>query len=342
MESLRNKTPLKNQMRYHSKKDGYSSMLSIILTILKILGIILLVLIITVFILLFIILFVPIRYEIKSTKKDKIQARARMHWFFHILRAEVTYQETLKYSVKALWFTFIDSSVEDDSGTKSDQETKDKKKFIHSKNTEYNKDNKDKKDKKDNNESDLLEPVSSGDKKIRKYKNNEESDENTNKKAKNSAVVHLIHKIKHKVHILIRKIRYTFNGICDKIKKVTQDIAYWKQLTEDPKCKAALKEAWKQMIRVLKSIRPRKFQADIILGTQDPSTLGQIMAWYGIFYPIYSYHIQIYPEFERVIFEYDAYLKGKITIFTILLAGIRLYFNKDIKYVIALFNREDK
>ena len=57
---------------------------SIILTILKILGIILLVLIITVFILLFIILFVPIRYEIKSTKKDKIQARARMHWFFHI------------------------------------------------------------------------------------------------------------------------------------------------------------------------------------------------------------------------------------------------------------------
>ncbi|MDD3660965.1 MAG: hypothetical protein PHT89_09615 [Lachnospiraceae bacterium] len=343
-------------------------MLSLLLTILKIIGTLLLILILTIIVLLVIVLFVPIRYEIRSTKKNNIIAFAKIHWLLHIVRAEVTYHDSLQYTVKVFWFRLLNSSDETSAKNNKNQKKKSKRDSKQNRKASKNPKNADKNGdniKRINSinninseiNTDINEKINTDinenikkDLENKNISSNKTSKEKTDyiesnqeeRNANKAGIRNPFLKLKQKCSDVIYKIRYTFKSICDKIKKVTEDAAYWKRMTEDPKCKAALKEAWKQLIHVLKSIRPRKLQAEIVLGTQDPGTLGNIMAWYGMFYPFYSYHIQLYPEFDRVIFEYDAYLKGRIRIFTILFAGVRLYFNKDIKYVIALFNREEK
>ena len=66
-------------------------MLSVILTILKVIGIILLIILGIIIILLCIILFVPVRYKASGTFDNDIHANARVTWLLHLVNVSVVY-----------------------------------------------------------------------------------------------------------------------------------------------------------------------------------------------------------------------------------------------------------
>jgi predicted CDP-diglyceride synthetase/phosphatidate cytidylyltransferase len=67
-------------------------MLGIILTILKYAGIILGSLLGIVLILLLLVLFVPVRYDLNGENKEKLQAKGKIHWLFHIVSFQISYE----------------------------------------------------------------------------------------------------------------------------------------------------------------------------------------------------------------------------------------------------------
>ena len=91
---------------------------------------------------------------------------------------------------------------------------------------------------------------------------------------------------------------------------------------------------------MLKSISPRKIRGSVLIGTGDPASTGQILAVYGMLYPLLGYHIDIVPDFEQQIIEGDLYVKGKITVFKALKTAWIVYFNKDLRRLIKLLKRE--
>lgn len=67
-------------------------MLEIILTILKYAALGLGVLLLVALALILLILFIPVRYEIKGEKEEKLTGRLRVHWLFHIVSFQTVYE----------------------------------------------------------------------------------------------------------------------------------------------------------------------------------------------------------------------------------------------------------
>lgn len=131
-------------------------MLSVVLTVLKIIGIVLLVIILTVLFLLALVLFVPIRYrldgDIPETELENgfdpksIFARFRFSWLLHIISGGITYPDQMEFEVKIFGIRILpkkekgnkkdsksdkndakDEIKEDEKGRKSDKkDTKEK------------------------------------------------------------------------------------------------------------------------------------------------------------------------------------------------------------------------
>lgn len=67
-------------------------MLEIILTILKFAGIGIGILLAVILLLLILLMFVPVRYDVKGENKEKLQAKGKIHWLFHILTFQIIYE----------------------------------------------------------------------------------------------------------------------------------------------------------------------------------------------------------------------------------------------------------
>jgi hypothetical protein len=96
------------------------------------------------------------------------------------------------------------------------------------------------------------------------------------------------------------------------------------------------------VLRLLKSIRPRKFAVNLHIGTGDPAQTGQICAVFGMIYPFIGNYVSIEPEMEEKIYEGDFCIKGHITVFMLLRAALVIFFDKDIKRLIAIVKKAEK
>ena len=92
---------------------------------------------------------------------------------------------------------------------------------------------------------------------------------------------------------------------------------------------------------MLKSIRPRKLTADLLVGTGSPDSTGYVMAVAGMLYPVFGKSVNITPDFENTIFEGRIFLKGKITVFVILLQALKIFMDKELRRLLKRLKRED-
>lgn len=142
-------------------------------------------------------------------------------------------------------------------------------------------------------------------------------------------IIGFIFNIKDKIISLIKK-------ICD----IWDNIEYYIEAINDERNKNAFALCKKQIFKVLKSIKPRKIKGNLRYGSDDPYNVGKMMSIYGILFPIIHDKIQVIPEYDEDIIEGDIYIKGKITVFVIIKAGVILFFNKDIRRMLKILKKE--
>ena len=139
---------------------------------------------------------------------------------------------------------------------------------------------------------------------------------------------------------ILRNIKYTILKIYDKIKHIVRNIRYYLAVIKSETFQRAYKVCSTQIVRLLKGILPKKLEGTLRIGTGDPASTGQVMAVYGILYPLLGDNIAITPDFEEQVIEGRLNIKGKITVFCILKTAWIIYFNKDLRRVMKLFKRE--
>jgi hypothetical protein len=115
---------------------------------------------------------------------------------------------------------------------------------------------------------------------------------------------------------------------------------YYQEIVESDVFQNSLRLCKDELFRVLKRLRPQKMQADLIIGMDDPATTGQILAVWGMLYPFIGEHVHIVGDFEQTRIEGQAFIKGKITIFTLVRLVVRIYFNQDVKKLWKLLKKE--
>jgi hypothetical protein len=306
------------------------SVLRVLLTILKILGIVALVILGILLAVLILVLFVPIRYKAKGDFEGKnVDIDANISWLFSFIhfKARYKYLEPFHMKLKVLGISVYDNLKE--KKIKKPKKAKKEKKVKIDKSDKPKTENDVKIVQNESQNSDNI--VKTEPKVLNEY------DENKNEEKVEKKTLGIFGKISG----VFKNIKFTFEKICDSIKKVKGDIGYYVKLLNLESTKAAFELCKEQVFKILKLICPRKFQVNLHLGFDDPSTMGEVLAIWGMLYPLHMGRIDIRPEFDTSVMEGNFNIKGKICIVSIIKAACIIYFNRNVKLFIKHLKRRN-
>lgn len=304
-------------------------MLTIILKILGILGILLLALLSVVVTILLLVLFVPVAYSVRVDRRKVcegeplqdepevlpeeylLRVAAKADWLLGFLRVQFFYPEPKSVTVKVLFFKIFDSlkeAEEEERQTTRSETSKTKKSKSKKAAPAKSKEIAIGADEAKTTESKTVEG------KKTKSTNLESPEKDSAKQKENNPKRNPL-----------EKIQYTFQKICDKIKEICGKIQearnrteYYKEILSSEDTKELLNHAFMRLGKILKSIRPRKLQADMRFGTGAPDTTGYVFGMYGILCSYLGKNVILTPDFERAVLTGELYAAGHITIFTLL------------------------
>lgn len=345
-------------------------MVSILLTILKVLGMSLAVILGILIVLLLLVLFVPVRYRLSGSRKTEDEGPLSLHikvtWLMHFLNAVFSYPGAPCLKVRIAFVTVFrsDKLMQKKDGAKEASGKKDKSKKRAKEqpasgplgqpagkdspnlNPGQEEDKKEDKTGEKRRAARAGSPGTDteGDKtKESDSRMQEEPAENQGGEEECGAkegffkkLIEFIRKLKDS----LKKIRYTISQICDKIKHIVNNIQYYTEIIKSETFSRAWKVCSGQALSLLKHILPGKVEGSLHIGMGDPAGTGQILALYGMLYPFIGNHIDIQPDFEQKIIEGELFIKGRITVFKALKTAWIIYFNRDLRRLIKLFKRE--
>ncbi len=301
-------------------------MVGVILTILKMSGIVLLSLLALLLILIGIFLFLPINYRLKASKNaEGARGYLYVNWLFHLLRVCVEYEQEsgMAYSVKVLFFQIFPKQEKNEKITRTKKikkvpKTEKKDKTEESRNNNHNAEV----------SENITEVLQKEDIPKKTFQKNKEVPEEVQVVEKKKSLFEMV---KEK----IRKLKFTFWKICDKMKEICSAYEKFKEFIFSEEMKGSLKFLNEQRKYLVRHLKPSKADVYLHFGTDDPSLTGEILAALSVVYPFYGYKLEVVPDFEQVCFEGNVFIKGKIQCYVMLLTAWRAYKNKYIRKMIG-------
>ena len=299
-------------------------MLHIILLILKIIGIVLLCIIGIILVSVFCALFVPVRYKVKLSREEgegnpPFTAYVKITWFLHFVNILIRYPGDVILRVRLMVFTLFRIPEKRQKAVKktktADDEIKNKS------NTAKEEANEPQRDTSQSPAADDYAAFETH------YDRQEEPLRTEVEKAlhdrEQKASPHIVDKIRQiieKIKALFENIQYTIRKFCDKIKSTLDNIQYYREVMESETFKRTLELCKDETGAILKSLKPDKLEAELTVGMTDPAVTGQILAIYGMLYPLIGQNVHIIGDFEsdRTRLEGQIYIRGKIRAFTFL------------------------
>lgn len=150
--------------------------------------------------------------------------------------------------------------------------------------------------------------------------------------------------ISSKIKRLWDKLKAVFAGIKEKFKNIRLGFSeiYKKYelirlFFQDENNKLGLRYGFDSIKGILRHIRPRKVRAYVEFGTGDPCSTGQILGVAAAFMGIYKDSVQIIPDFNEKVLKGNFYCRGRIQSVFLLIIGIKVIRNRDIKALINNF-----
>lgn len=140
-----------------------------------------------------------------------------------------------------------------------------------------------------------------------------------------------------KIKQIIEKVKCTFGDICDRIKNIKSEYDFYKGLWDQPQGKAAVKHTFEEIGYLLKKIKPKDIEGDVIFGTGDPASTGQAIGAIAAVYGFLPEKLNISPDFEEKRYEGNLHVKGKLRLIHVVIIAIRLIADKNVRYVIKKF-----
>ena len=109
---------------------------------------------------------------------------------------------------------------------------------------------------------------------------------------------------------------------------------------EDEANQESVKLVVRQLGKIIRHLLPRKGHGRVTFGFgEDPYLTGKVLTAIAPFYPLYGEYLELYPDFERRIFEAEGTGNGHIRIGVIIGYAIRLLFDSNIRKNIRAFMR---
>lgn len=306
-------------------------MLTIFLTILKIIGILLLVVIGLLILGILAILFVPLRYDGKISYNDKNQCVAtQITWLFRLICIEGGYQEKVYARARLLWFTLWKWKADEKENDKED----------HLESADYSEEELDRlleeRSQKEEGKEETKEETKEA-KVIEEKLDEPDAEENltevqpTEIEPKEVELNEAKSKEAESTEKKPKKIQ--FQQIGKRIKEIKEKIKHIKEMASDQRIHRAIllliDGAWKMVRHSL----PRKIKGRAKFGFEDPSTTGQILTYVSLLYPCYAKSVELVPMFTEKVIDLDLYFRGRVRLFSLIWICVKIWFDRNFRYL---------
>lgn len=123
--------------------------------------------------------------------------------------------------------------------------------------------------------------------------------------------------------------------ICKTVTEKKEMVDRYVDFATQDHTKRAAKYVGKKLVKILKSIRPRKCKGYVKYGLRDPKTMGMICGYSGMLYPVYYKAIDVQPVFgaDHTILDGELEIKGRIILMPIVVRAIPILLKKDCRRV---------
>lgn len=307
-------------------------MLAFLLGLLKIIGIVLLVIIILFILVAAVVLLVPIKYQAEGiVDEEKKHAKARITWLCKIVRMKLDYDYPNKplISFKILWIELLKEKKQ--GKTQKEKKPKEPK----AKKEKKPKKEKPKKEKYHPAVNVALLEAADAEAAAKEAREAAETEKVSLEKTKDNIKTEtMVNEEISESGNKIEKIIFKIKGIYDKINKIIAKTDYYLDVLEEDETQGLIKDAWKSILKILNSIKPKVFRLNAVVGFDMPDTTGRVYGYYCMLLPWITDDISIEPDFEQKIINGDIYIKGKITLLTIVVNALKIVFDKRLKPLI--------
>ena len=138
---------------------------------------------------------------------------------------------------------------------------------------------------------------------------------------------------------LVITVRDKLAALAEKIRNLKHKANQYKRFLRASHTRQAWEVVKKNLIRLLKHIKPKKIRGNLTYGTGDPASTGQQLGYMSVALPLYYNKIEITPDFSRKIFDGDIFVKGRLRVFNILIYACKVVLNKYVKKTIRHFKK---
>ena len=311
-------------------------MLTIFLTILKILGILLLVVIGLLILGILAILFVPLRYDGKISYNDKNQCVAtQITWLFRLICIEGGYQEKVYARARLLWFTLWKWKADEKENDKED----------HLESADYSEEELDRLLEERSQKEESKEETKEETKEAKVIEETlDEPDAEENLTEVQPTEIELTEAEPKEVELNEAKSneaeskekkpkKIQFQQIGKRIKEIKEKIKHIKEMASDQRIHRAvlllIDGAWKMVRHSL----PRKIKGRAKFGFEDPSTTGQILTYVSLLYPCYAKSVELVPMFTEKVIDLDLYFRGRVRLFSLIWICVKIWFDRNFRYL---------
>ena len=311
-------------------------MLTIFLTILKILGILLLVVIGLLILGILAILFVPLRYDGKISYNDKNQCvSTQITWLFLLICIEGGYQEKVYARARLLWFTLWKWKADEKENDKED----------HLESADYSEEELDRLLEERSQKEESKEETKEETKEAKVIEEKlDEPDAEENLTEVQPTEIELTEAEPKEVELNEAKSneaeskekkpkKIQFQQIGKRIKEIKEKIKHIKEMASDQRIHRAIllliDGAWKMVRHSL----PRKIKGRAKFGFEDPSTTGQILTYVSLLYPCYAKSVELVPMFTEKVIDLDLYFRGRVRLFSLIWICVKIWFDRNFRYL---------
>ena len=314
--------------------------MSVVLTVLKILGMVLLGILAIVLFLLSVLLLVPVRYAVSGSVGDSVKVSGKAGWLLSAIRYEFSLEDgEVTGGVRIFGFRVrrkakvTEAELEEDAaeaelaatelGTEDDAPpAKESGSTGQVQEQDDLQCNSEQKETGDAREKDL----------------GKASDKNVLRKIK--SLWQTIKELPGKISRQFRKIRRSLQNAKSFAERIHK-------LFTDELNQYAVKKIWAQCLYLLGHFRFRKMYTDLTFSLSDPAWTGQALGIFSMIPLFYQYEVHLYPNFEsdKLYVQGDFEIKGRIRLVHLVVVTIRLLLDQKVrtfgKRMIALVQKED-
>ena len=321
--------------------------MSVVLTVLKILGVVLLGILALVLLLLAVLLLVPVRYAVSGSVGDSVQVSGKAGWLLSAIRYEFSLKDgEVTDGVRIFGFRVrkkakvTEVELEEDAAEAElaamELGMEDNARPAKESGSTGQVQEPDKTTGKPDDLQCNSEQKKTGD--DRKKDSGKASDKNVLRKIKS-----LWQTIKELPGIISRQFR--------KIRRSLQNAKSFaeriQELFADELNQYAVKKIWAQCLYLLGHFRFRKMYTDLMFSLSDPAWTGQALGIFSMIPLFYQYEVHLYPDFEsdKLYVQGDFEIKGRIRLVHLVVVTLRLLFDQKVrifgKRMIAMVQKED-